>query len=104
MALPKWYDHRRENNRRSREQERDRARSTGGRTRSGSGSSWRQTQDVLTADGLEQLKFTQAKSFSLTASELRTIQEDAVRAGREPLLIIDFTRDKVRAVITIEFL
>ena len=99
---PPWLDSRKRNNARSRQQEASRANETGGRVSAGSGSSWRAPQDVRTADELEQIKFTDKKRFVLDADEMEKVYQDALRAGREPTMIVDFERHKKRAIITIE--
>lgn len=102
MSLPIWLDSRKNNNRRSAEQEKKRAKETGGRTSPGSGSSWRAPQDNKTDETMEQIKFTDKKSFVLKVDELDQVYHDCLRAGRDPQMIVDFERHKKRAIIIIE--
>jgi hypothetical protein len=95
-------DIRKTQNRRSREQERNRARETNGRTSPGSGSSWRSPQDNRTEHELEQIKFTDKKRFVLSVDELEKVYQDALKAGRDPQMIVDFERHHKRAIIIIE--
>lgn len=102
MSLPAWLDSRKHNNERSKRQEKTRARETGGKTSPGSGSSWRAPQDNRTTDDLEQIKFTDKKRFVLDVDEMEQVYQDALRAGRDPQMIVDFERHKKRAIIIIE--
>lgn len=103
--LPVWLDDdRRRRNTRSGAQERARAAEIGGRVQAGSGSSWRAPQDVHNATHMEQIKFTDQKSYSLTAKELRQLLEDALRAGKDPRMVIDFQKYGIRAIIEVETL
>ncbi len=79
-----------------------RATEIGGRVSAGSGSSWRSPQDVRNEDALESLKFTDSKQFILKASDIVQLQEDALRAGRDARMVVDFSRHSIRAVITFE--
>lgn len=87
-------------NRRSAKHERDLARETGGRVTRGSGSSWRQPQDVSTDTHLIQHKFTDAASYRVTDAECAKLQADADRAGKEWALVINFERSGRRITIT----
>lgn len=103
--MPKWMtpkaDKKRQN-RRSAAQERNRAAEIGGRPTAGSGSSWRSPGDVSTPDVLEELKYTDAASFSLKAKDLKAIQRKAVLQGKEPRMVIDFENHHLRVIVTIE--
>lgn len=101
--VPAWWregQDREKQNRRSREQERNRAKATGGKVQAGSGSSWRAREDVKTPDYLEQLKFTDKKSFSLKLSEWKRIRDNAIKAGREPRMVVEFSGEQVTLIIT----
>lgn len=103
--LPRWLDpanQKRRQNRRSGAQERQRAEDLGGRRQAGSGASWRAPQDVATPDYLEQLKFTDAASFTVKVAEWLGLRADALRAGREPRMVVDFEAHGVRLVIVEE--
>lgn len=102
MTVPAWFSDgqdRPAQNKRSRKQERERAKETGGKVQSGSGSSWRARGDVRTDEALEQLKYTDAASYSLKVSEWEQIERDALSQGREPTLIIEFARHGLRLKI-----
>lgn len=103
--LPPWMGDkaaRRVRNARSGRQERLRASEIGGRVQAGSGSSWRAPQDVVSAEKLEQVKYTDKASFVLKSSELHKVMQDALDLGRSPQMLVDFTSHGLRAVITIE--
>lgn len=103
--LPPWMSdksERKKRNARSRRQERKRADEVGGHVQAGSGSSWRRPEDVVGPDAVEQLKFTDADGFRVTAAELERILDNALRNGREARLVIEFSRFDVRLVGTIE--
>lgn len=91
-------DPRSERNDRSERQERQRASEVGGRRSAGSGSSYRSPGDVRTDDVLEELKFTDKKSFSLKLAQWEDIKAKALKLGREPRMVIEFHRDGERAV------
>lgn len=102
MALPAWFDSRKQQNQRSAEQESKRAKQTGGRRQAGSGSSWRARQDNKTSDFLESIKYTDQERFTLKLDELMELRADALDTGREPRMIIDFNRAGVRLIINFE--
>lgn len=92
-GLPEWFHKDRERqNTRSRKQERDYAQERQGKVQPGSGSSWRRPQDVQEEGFLTQLKFTDKDSFTIKASEWKAIRNDALRDGREPRLVIEFSK------------
>ena len=66
----------------------------GGRRQAGSGSSWRAPQDIKTEDYLVQVKYTDRASFTLKRSEWDSLARDAARAGRDPIMVIEFTGGK----------
>lgn len=91
MPLPEWMNSRKEQNRRSAAQEKSRAAQTGGRTRAGSGSSWRQRHDNLIAGKyLEQVKFTTRRSHSIELDKWEQYRKDCHDAGTEPRYVLDF--------------
>jgi hypothetical protein len=99
---PKWWDSKhklKEQNRRSKKQEEKRAKQQGGKRQSGSGSSYRAPQDVRTPDYLEQLKYTDAVSFSIKVKEWLNLRRDALNTGRAPRMVIDFEKHGVRLII-----
>ena len=100
-SLPAWWgrDKQRQNTR-SRKQERDYAEEKQGKVQAGSGSSWRRPQDVQEEGFLTQLKFTDKDSFALKASEWKQIREDALRDGREPKLVIEFSKHGITLAIS----
>lgn len=93
MPLPSWMSPKQElrrQNRRSGAQERKRAIEQGGRTQPGSGSSWRARGDVVTPEYLESLKYTDHFTYRLDVREWWTHREQALQAGKEPRMVIDF--------------
>lgn len=105
MALPSWWSpagERKDRNKRSARQEREHAKAHGGRVQRGSGSSWRAPQDVVLPERMDQLKFTDKQSFVIKVSELQQILRDAVNAGRDPALIVEFTTAGIRLTASIE--
>ena len=96
MPLPAFFGKPgRDRNRRSQRQEAAHARKTGGRVQPGSGSSWRAPQDVrgplLDESGhMDQLKFTDKTTYVLNLHELMKIRKDALQAGREGRLFVEF--------------
>lgn len=97
-----WGNERKVQNRRSAKQEKKRAVETGGRTMAGSGSSWRARQDNRTDEELEQIKYTDKKSFTVKVAECEGIYRDALNAGRDPQMVVDFEQHNIRVVMTIE--
>lgn len=103
--LPAWMsdaDDKRRQNKRSGAQERARAKQVGGRVQAGSGSSWRAPQDVISADYVEQIKYTDAASFILKIAELQGLLSDGYRAGKSPRMVVDFSAYGIRAIIDLE--
>lgn len=101
--LPAWWGEaadKRVQNRRSAQKERKVAKETGGRVQAGSGSSWRAPQDVVTDEEMIQHKYTDAKGYRLTVEEWEVVRRDALQAGREPAMIVEFTRTGRRLLIT----
>lgn len=98
-SLPAWWNKGREQrNARSRKQEREHAKATGGRVQSGSGSSWRAPHDVVNEEYLDELKFTDQKGFTVRQDYWEALKASALRAGREPRIIIEFPGGTVLAV------
>lgn len=101
MKLPSWFDkERQDRNRESKRQEIDWAKKTGGRRSAGSGSSFRQPQDNRTATHLDQIKFTRSGSFRISLGEWERIKSDALRAGRDPRLVIEFKPSGTTLIVT----
>lgn len=101
-SLPRWFDKPlQDQNRRSQQHERKLAKETGGRVTAGSGSSWRAPQDVKSDTHLIQHKYTDAKSFTINVErDWLPLVADAVRAGRDPALVINFDSHGKRIVVT----
>lgn len=98
--MPAWWDKdRQRQNTRSQKQEKDRAKEIGGVAQPGSGSSWRRPQDVVTADAMEQLKYTDKDSFTLKVSDWEQLAADALRAGKEPRMIVEMSKHNLRFLI-----
>lgn len=66
----------------------------------GSGSSWRARGDVKNDTHLIQHKYTDKASFTLKFAEWQKVVEDALRAGKEPAMIIEHPESGLRLVIT----
>lgn len=82
----------RRQNARSAAQERDVAQSLGGRVQGGSGSSWRAPRDVKTPDELIECKYTDGGRYSLSAIAWNEYKKDALQAGKEAAMIIEFSQ------------
>lgn len=103
MNLPSWWNKEgQRQNRRSATQERKRAQQIGGRVQPGSGSSWRAPQDIRSDEFLEQVKYTDSRSSTITTTLWRRLREDANRAGLEPRYVMDFVKEGIRLVVTEE--
>lgn len=103
--LPAWWSDKadkKRQNARSAAQERRRAADVGGKVQTGSGSSWRAQGDVRGVEYMDEMKFTDAKSYSLKILTWRKARKAAESQGREPRLIIDFPEAKLRLVVTEE--
>lgn len=101
--LPAWWSDRgqkQRQNRRSRDKERKVAKEVGGRTVVGSGSSWRAPGDVKSDTHLLEHKYTDKSSFSLKLADLEQARSDAIKAGKEPAMIIEFASAGRRYLIT----
>lgn len=103
--LPGWLSSKakgRTQNSRSKAQEKKRAEETGGRLSAGSGSSYRSPGDVKSEDYLEEVKYTDKASYSLTVKVLNDIRRKARLTGREPRMVVDYEQHGIRAIIRIE--
>lgn len=103
--LPPWFGDKgakRTQNSRSRKQEKRRAEEVGGKVQAGSGSSWRRPEDVVGPETVEQIKYTDAKGFAVKAAELERILQNALRNGREPVIVIEFSQQRIRLIGHIE--
>lgn len=101
--VPAWWgNERQKRNDRSGKQERDRAKEVGGRASAGSGSSWRSPGDVRAEEYLEELKFTDKKSYSLRVADWEDIKAKALVLGREPKMVIEFPEAGLRLIVTEE--
>ena len=101
--LPAWWGEaadKRVQNRRSAQKERKVAKETGGRVQAGSGSSWSAPREIVTDEAMIQHKYTDAKGYRLDSAEWEEIRTDALQAGREPAMIVEFTRTGRRLLIT----
>ena len=61
-----------------------------GKIQPGSGNQWHAKGDVKSAVNLLQVKSTSAKSYVLKLDDLRTIEQQALEADRQPRLVVDF--------------
>jgi hypothetical protein len=103
--LPAWWGEKadkKRQNARSAAQERRRAEDVGGKVQTGSGSSWRAQGDVRGVEYMDEMKFTDAKSYSLKITTWRKARKAAHSQGREPRMVIDFPAEKLRLVVTEE--
>lgn len=101
--LPAWWSDKaakQTQNRRSASKERRLAREVGGRTVVGSGSSWRAPGDVKSDTHLLEHKYTDKRSFGLKLADWEQAREDAIKAGKEPAMVIEFTVAGRRLLIT----
>lgn len=106
--LPAWWSgkaDKKKQNRRSARLERAHAERTGGRVQAGSGSSWRAPEDVVgpideeSGEGfLDQHKYTDKLQFPIKRAEWDRLRRNALRAGRDPRLVIEF-QDGERTVL-----
>lgn len=106
--LPVWFsggkDAKRTQNARSRSQEARYAAQRGGKRQPGSGARPGAPGDVRSENELTEMKFTDAKSYTLKVSDLQKILRQALSQGREPEFVIDFEKYGIRAVIQVETL
>jgi len=85
--------------RRSKIQEKRTARDFGGITTPGSGNQWHSKADVKTPTELIECKTTTKASFTLKASDLKKIQDQALIEDRVPVFQVDFENDGVKCVV-----
>ena len=101
MDLPSWWDRQKQDqNRRSKKQEEQHAKRVGGKRQVGSGSSWRSPGDVRSEEYLDELKYTDAKSFSVSPVLWAGIKKKAALTGRTPRLIIRFDSSGLELIVT----
>jgi hypothetical protein len=75
----------------SQKQEKTTANRYGGSVNAGSGNGWVRKSDVRTADVLFEMKYTDAKSYSLKAADLKKAEDYALVDGREMAFGISFS-------------
>jgi hypothetical protein len=111
MNLPKWWKDdgsRTYRNEQSKAQEISRANQTQGKRQAGSGSSRYARHDIKTEDILEEIKFTASGHYVIKANDWIRLRKNALIAGREPRLIVDFycgerpNQEKFRLIVTEE--
>lgn len=87
---------------RSRKQEKRTAESAGGRVTPGSGNQWHAKGDVTTKTALiENKDRTESNQYILTKKEMRLLRRRAFKAGKMPVLQIDFGKEQY-VVLTID--
>lgn len=67
-------------------QEKDFAKKVGGRVNPGSGSGWRQRQDVRTPDYLWEMKYTGKKQVTIKSGDLEQLRKHALMEDRTPAM------------------
>lgn len=80
-------------------QERRVAKQVGGRVQPGSGNQWSAKGDVKTAEHLIECKTTDGKGYRLTVEVLRKIETEAAKAGRRPVLQVEFRLERRRYAV-----
>lgn len=104
-GLPSWLSdkgRKQRQNARSRQQEEDHALRVNGRRQPGSGSSPRHPQDVKTQETLDEIKYTDGDRYTISAKQWKRYFANAIAAGREPNLVIEFDDHSLRLRITQE--
>lgn len=97
--LPSWLGRKavlKRQNTRSQAQERKVAEEVSGKVQRGSGSSWRAPRDVKSPNALIEVKYTDKSSYLLYAEMWQKYRVDAWQAGREPEMIIEFSKLGIR--------
>jgi len=87
---PKWLDKKESYRTKSDKRVKKVAKSLGGRVVSNSGATWFEKGDIVIADNLLEHKQTEKESFKLDKVVLQKTYRDAVKAGKVPVLMIDF--------------
>ena len=111
MTLPAWWGkERQDRNTRSRKQEAQIAKDQGGRVTPGSGSSWRSPGDVTKPQmeigeetHLIEAKFTDKEGFRLDRRIIRKHWDRAQSLGKEPVIVIEFSRGDSLKVAVIPY-
>lgn len=100
--MPDWFNDpgdRKAINQRSKEQELKVAKDIGGKRQPGSGSFEFAPQDVKSDNYLIQIKYTDSTAFRLKVLEWHKIRQDAIRFGKEPVMVVEFPIYKTKLVI-----
>lgn len=87
---PKWMDKKDAHRTKSDKRVKKVAKSLGGRVVSNSGATWYEKGDIVVGDNLLEHKQTEKASFKLDKAVLKKTYRDAVKAGKVPVLMIDF--------------
>lgn len=90
--------------RRSQSQEKSIARDMGGRRTPGSGSQDHSKGDVKTEEFLVEAKQTISTSYSLKLATWRAIKHQAIRANKEPAMVIELAGVKLAVIDYNKFL
>jgi len=87
----------------SQRQEKATAKRFGGSVNAGSGNGWVRKNDVRTDDISFEMKYTDAKSYSLKAADLRLAERHALLDGREMAFGISFSGERDYVVVPAEY-
>ena len=90
MSIPKWMNKKETTRGFSQKRENKFAKKYGARPTPNSGASWHSKGDLKTETHLIEIKSTKGGQMVVHKSWLEKIREEAIKEGKEPILVIDF--------------
>ena len=90
MSIPKWMNKKETTRGFSQRRESSLAKKYGARMTPNSGARWHSKGDLKTETHLIEVKSTKGSQIIVHKSWLEKIREEAIKEGKEPVLVIDF--------------
>ena len=90
MSIPKWMNKKETTRGFSQKREKNFAKKYGARLTPNSGARWHSKGDLKTEMHLIEIKSTHGNQMVVHKSWLEKIREEAIKEGKEPILVIDF--------------
>lgn len=90
MSNPKWLNKKETTRKFSDRREKKFAKKFGARTTANSGARWHSKGDLTEKDHLFEVKSTKGDQIAIHKLWLEKIRQEAIKIGKEPILVVDF--------------
>jgi hypothetical protein len=90
MGKPAWLDKKDNPRKFSQRREKKIAKKMGGKLTANSGARWHSKGDIKTEDSLVEVKSTAGATMAIHKSWLEKIRDEAIKAGKDPVVVLDF--------------